>query len=339
MKPTLLASQKVIAEFGPRLNEILAGAPRPLALLPFTPALQLTAADSGNIEAAYYSRDIWEGTEKGALSPAAQAFWRVIDAARALKWMAVYSAGMDQQRYQDAMRRGVRLTSSAGAQAESVGLACVAGVLALARGVPHWRDAQRRREWAPLRGKAVPRDVPGQTAVIVGTGYIGSVIARVLHAAGMNTIGIRRNARARQHFDQVLPTSALDGLLPSCDWLVIACPLTPETRNLIGARHFARIKPGAGIANIARGEIIDEAALIDALTAGRLGHAYLDVFHTEPLPRDSPLWDLPNVLISPHNAGASAGTYARGVEIFLRNLANYLRGKPMENEAAIPGQG
>ena len=93
--------------------------------------------------------------------------------------------------------------------------------------------------------------------------------------------------------------------------------------------------PGAGIANIARGEIIDEAALADALAAGRLRCAYLDVFNTEPLPQESPFWDLPNVLISPHNAGASTGTYARGVEIFLRNLANYLRGQPLENEASI----
>ena len=116
---------------------------------------------------------------------------------------------------------------------------------------------------------------------------------------------------------------------------MIACPLVPETRNLIDARRLALMKPSAGIANIARGEIIDEAALVDALKAGRLRHAYLDVFHTEPLPAESPLWALPNVLISPHNAGASTGTYARGVEIFLRNLAGYLREQALENEASI----
>jgi len=131
--------------------------------------------------------------------------------------------------------------------------------------------------------------------------------------------------------------TALDSLLPTCDWLMIACPLTPETRNLIDARRLARMKPTAGIANIARGEIIDEAALIDALKHQRLGHAYLDVFHSEPLAADSPLWDLPNVLISPHNAGASTGTYARGVEIFLRNLASYLQQQPLVNEAP-PGK-
>ena len=335
MKPTLLISSKILTEFGDRINGILARAPRPLALLPFTPELQLTPEAIDNIEAVYYSRDIWEGTEKSVLSPAAQALWNIVDRAGNVKWIAVYSAGTDQQRYQDVMKRGMRLTTGAGAQADAVGLACVAGILALARGVTHWYSAQQRRTWAPLRGRDVPPDIPGQTAVIVGMGYSGTVIARVLHAAGFKTIGIRRTAGAAEHFDQVLPPSTLDSLLPTADWLVIACPLAPDTRNLIDARRLALMKPSAGIANIARGEIMDEGALIDALKAGRLRHAYLDVFHTEPLPTQSPLWDLPNVLISPHNAGASTGTYARGVEIFLRNLANYLNAKPLENEAAV----
>jgi phosphoglycerate dehydrogenase-like enzyme len=232
------------------------------------------------------------------------------------------------------LARGIRLTSSAGAQAQAVGLACVTGVLALARGVPHWLAAQQRREWSPLRGKDVPPDIPGQTALIIGMGHIGTVIARVLHAAGMNTIGMRRNVAPAEHFDEVLPPAALDTLLPACDWVVIAYPLAPETRHLIDARRLALMKPGAGIANIARGEIIEESALLDALRSRRLRHAYLDVFNTEPLPQDSPFWDLPNVLISQHNAGASTGTYARGVEIFLRNMASYLRGQPLVNEAS-----
>ncbi len=335
MPRTLLVSAKVIAEFGPRINDIIAAAPRAMDIVPFTPALQLGPEQIANIEAAYYSRDIWEGTEKSVLSPAAQAFWAIIDRAQNLEWMAVYSAGMDQKRYVDALKRGVRLTSSAGAQSEAVGLACATGVLALARGVPHWLNAQQRREWSPLRGRDVPPDIPGQTAVIVGTGYIGSVIARMLQAARMKTVGVRRNATPAGHFDQMRPPAVLDSLLPTCDWLVIACPLAPETRNLIDARRLALMKPTAGVTNIARGEIIDETALAEALKAGRLKHAYLDVFHTEPLPVESPLWDLPNVLISPHNAGASTGTYARGVEIFMQNLHNYLKAQPLTNEAAI----
>lgn len=334
MNPSLLVSSKVVAEFGPRLGDIVASAPRKLEILQFTPELRVTQAELENIEAAYYSRDVWEGTVKNTLSPAARAFWEIIDRAPRLKWIAVYSAGTDQQRYYDVMGRGARLTTSAGAQSESVGLAAAAGLLALGRCVPHWLAAQQKHEWAPLRGAEIPPDIPGQTAVIVGTGYIGKVIARVLKAMGMKTIGIRRSAAPVEHFDQVLPLSGLEAVLPACDWLMLACPLTDETRGLMNRRRLALLPPGAGLANVARGEVLDEAALAEALAGGRLRCAYLDVFTVEPLPPESPLWGLPNVLISPHNAGASTGTYARGVEIFLRNVGNYLSQRPLENEAA-----
>jgi phosphoglycerate dehydrogenase-like enzyme len=334
MNPALLVSQKVVSEFGPRLERLLAEAPRRLDILPFTPDLRPTPDELARIEAVYYSRDVWEGTDKNALSPAARALWEIIDRARNLKWLAVYAAGSDQQRFQDAMKRGIRLTTGAGAQAESVALAAVTGMLALGRCVPHWLAAQQRREWAPLRGASIPPDMPGQTAVIVGVGYIGKVVARVLHAVGMKTVGIRRSPGPVEHCDHVLPPGRLDGVLPTCDWLVLACPLTPETRGLMDRRRLALLRPGAGLVNIARGEVIDEPALAEALAGGKLRCAYLDVFAVEPLPADSPLWGLSNVLISPHNAGASTGTYARGVEIFLRNVSNYLGGAPLENEAA-----
>ena len=333
MKPAFLVSQRVLTEFAPRFEEILATAPRQIEIFPFTKAVALASAQLEAIEAAYYSRDVWEGTEKSALSPAAQAFWDILNAAPNLRWLAVYSAGVDQPRYQEAMRRGIRLTTSAGAQSEAVGLAAVAGVLALARELPHWLAAQQRGEWAPLRGAEVPPDIPGQTAVVVGTGYIGGVIGRVLSAMGMKVVGIRRNPAPMEHFERVLPLSALDAVLPASDWLVLACPLVPETRGLLDRRRLSLLPPTAGLVNIARGELIDEAALAQALAAGRLRCAYLDVFTVEPLPAASPLWRLPNVLISPHNAGASRGTYARGVEIFLRNLANYLHARPLQNEA------
>jgi D-2-hydroxyacid dehydrogenase (NADP+) len=333
MKPALLVSQKVMAEFGPRLNKILEGAPRELEMLVLTRDLKLTPGQLAGITAAYYSRDVWEGTVKSAVSPMAGVFWNIVDRAPNLKWLAVFSSGTDHQQYQPHMRRGVRLTTGAGAQAEPVATAAVAGLLALARRLPHWWAAQQKREWAPLRGTELPPDLQGQTAVIVGTGHIGACIARVLHAVGLKTVGIRRNVAPAAHFDDVMPLSALDSLLPTCDWLVLACPLTPETRGLMDARRLALLPPTAGLVNIARGEIVEEQALTDALADQRLRCAYLDVFTTEPLARESRLWHLPNVLISPHNAGASTGTYARGVEIFLRNLDAYLKDQRLENEA------
>jgi phosphoglycerate dehydrogenase-like enzyme len=332
IKPTLLVSHKVVTEFGSRITAILSGSPRQLDILPFTPGLHVTPAQLETIEAAYYSRDIWEGTVKSAVSHAAGVFWNIVEHAPNLKWLSVFSSGTDHQQYQPPIERGVRLTTGAGAQAEPVAIAGVTGLLALARCLPHWWAAQQRHEWAPLRGADVPPDLRGQTAIIVGVGYIGTMVARLLQALGMKTIGIRRRVSPAEHFDQVLPLSAFDTLLPKCDWLMLACPLAPETRGLINARRLALLPRTAGLVNIARGEILDEAALIDALSNGRLHCAYLDVFTVEPLAPESPLWGLPNVLISPHNAGASAGTYARGVEIFLRNLGCYLAGQALKNE-------
>jgi phosphoglycerate dehydrogenase-like enzyme len=330
---SILVSKKVTAEFGPRIDTIIRNTPGRLAILPFSQDVSATDAQIPTIEAAYYSRDVWEGTVKSQLSPAARAFWEIVDRAPNLRWLSVFSSGTDHQQYQPHMKRGVRLTTGAGAQAEPVSVAAVTGLLALARRLPHWWAAQQRSEWAPLLGAEVPPDLRGQTAIIVGTGYIGANIARLLQAVGMKTIGIRKRVQPTEHFDEVHPISAIDSKLPSCDWLVLACPLTPETRGLMDARRLALLRPNAGLVNVARGEVVDESALAAALAARRLGRAYLDVFTSEPLPRESPLWKLPNVMISPHNAGASTGTYARGVEIFLRNLDNYVTARAMENEA------
>lgn len=333
MRPALLLSQQVIDEFGAQLRGVIAAAPRPIELIAFDRSLRLPVAAAAAIEAAYYSRDIWEGTVKSTLSSTAQAFWNIIELAPELKWLAVYSSGTDAKQYQPLLARGVRLTTSAGAQAEPVALAAVAGLLALARRLPHWWSAQARNEWAPLTGRDIPPDLPGQTALIVGVGHIGSIIARVLKAMGMRTIGVRRRAVAAEHCDAIATLDRLDELLPACDWLILACPLTAQTVRLLDARRLALLRPSAGLVNIARGEITDEAALAAALACGRLRCAYLDVFAEEPLPAAAPFWRLPNVLVSPHNAGASTGTYARGVEIFLRNLERYLHAAPMENEA------
>jgi D-2-hydroxyacid dehydrogenase (NADP+) len=120
--------------------------------------------------------------------------------------------------------------------------------------------------------------------------------------------------------------------LPRADWLLLACPLTPETRNLIDARRLALLPRHAGLINVSRGEVVDEAALTTALAAGALKGAYLDVFTHEPLTPESPLWSLPNVVLSPHNSATSTGNQGRGAEIFLRNLEAYLQGAALENE-------
>ncbi|MDB5862763.1 MAG: hypothetical protein JWO70_569, partial [Betaproteobacteria bacterium] len=242
------------------------------------------------------------------------------------------SAGADHTHYRPAMTRGVRLTSSSGTNAAPVALTAVTGLLMLARGFPHWTRAQHRREWAPQAPAEHPRDLSGQVAVIVGVGQIGKIIARALQAMDVRTIGVRRQASPLEHFDEMRPIAELDVLLPHCDWLVLACPLTPETRGLIDARRLALMPGHAGLVNVSRGEVVDEPALIDALACNRIRGAYLDVFATEPLPPHSPLWSLPNAIVTPHDSTASSGNYSRGVELFLRNLEAYLNGGALENE-------
>lgn len=333
MKPTLFVSKQLVADFNEKLTGILTQAPRKLDILEFTPNVKLTPEQQASIEVTFYSRDIWEGTIKTRLSDKAALYWPIVDTAPNLKWLQVVSAGADQKPYQPTIKRGIRVTTSAGANAEPVALTAVTGLMMLSRGFPHWMRAQQKREWSPQLGADSPLDMPGQTVVIVGMGNIGKVIARVLSAVGMKVIGLRRKVAPAEHFDEVLPMSALDGLLPKCDWLVLACPLTAETRGLMDERRFKLLPRTAGFVNMSRGEVVDEVAMAKILVEGHLRGAYLDVFKMEPLSPDSPLWALPNVIITPHNSATGSGNYRRGVEIFLRNLEAYLRGDaPLENE-------
>jgi len=149
----------------------------------------------------------------------------------------------------------------------------------------------------------------------------------------MKVIGVRRSPRGGEPVDEMHPPARLGELLPRADWLVLCCPLTAETRALIDARMLAQLPRGARLVNISRGEVIDQPALIAALTDGRLAGAHLDVFAQEPLAADSPLWALPNVIVTPHNASASTGNAGRAARIFIANFARWARGEPLANEA------
>ena len=145
-------------------------------------------------------------------------------------------------------------------------------------------------------------------------------------------VGVRRSGAAAENFDEMRNPAEVEELLSKCDWLVIACPLSEQTRSLVDAALLAKLPPTARLINIARGEIVDERALVSALESGRLAGAYLDVFAQEPLPQDSPLWTMPNVLVTPHNSSASKGNEARVNAIFLDNLKRWHRNEPLVNE-------
>ena len=294
--------------------------------LPDDPKARLSAADCADIEVAYYTRDI-------RFSPFNDSFIAALDAAADLKWVHFITAAIEHFPFVTALnRRGVRLTHSAGSNGEPVAQTALGGLLMLARGFPHWWAAQGRREWAPMRGDAVPPDLAGQTILIVGLGTIGASLARYCRALGMRVIGLRRTPGPVEAVDEVHAPAALHGLLPRCQWVALACPLTPETERLINAAALARLPRGARLINVARGGVVDEPAMIEALRSGHLGGAYLDVFQQEPLPADSPLWAMPNVIVSPHNASSSSGNNDRAAQIFLANLVKWARGERLRNE-------
>jgi phosphoglycerate dehydrogenase-like enzyme len=317
----LLLSDAVNRAHGARLDAVAAEGGVALRRLPLA-----DAADAlDEIDIAFFSRELYEGSslrKPGALS---DGFFRVADAAPRLRWLHVCSSGLDLPQYAPALARGVRVTSSTGVTAVPIAQTAVAAILAQSRGFDHWLAAQAQRVWAPLGGAQRPRELRDLRVVVVGAGAIGSEIGRLLKAFGLHVTAVRRGASATPPFDRTIDFLRLDEVLPTCDWLVLAAPLTEQTRGLIDARRLALLPPHARLANVARGELVDEAALCDALAAGRLRGAYLDTFVDEPLPPASPLWGLPGVWISPHNSAASQGHEERGVDSFIENFQRWLR--------------
>jgi len=326
--PTALVSKQFIAGFGDALQSVAARCGQSVSFLTLRDdGTPLPRADCERIDCIFLDRDI------RFTPPLAEGYKKALDAAANVKWIHYANSGIGQQyRVADLDARGVILTSSTGSNAEPVAQTGFTGLLMLARGFTTYIPGQFRHEWRPLRGEALPEDLRGQTLLLIGVGAVGTVFAGYARAFGLRVIGVRRSPRKDSDpVDELHPPSKLAQLLPRADWIVICCPLTKETRNLIDAAAFALVKPGARLINIARGEIVDEAAMIEALRSGRLAGAALDAHREEPLPPDSPLWDLPHVIISPHNASASKGNEKRCAEMFIANFGHWLRGEPMFN--------
>lgn len=322
----VLVSHRCNARFGTEFAAAAArdGVALELLVLPMDPEARIDDAVAARAEAAYFSGDVFPAFSKQ--------FFSATRKAPGLKWLQVFNAGVDHPVFATILERGVRLTTAAGSTAEPIAQTAIAGMLYLARNFPRWIASQRNHRWDPMRAPDLPRDLRGQVMVVYGLGEIGTEIARLARALGLYVVGVRRNVSKAGNADEIHPPGKLPELLARCDWLVIACPLTDATRGLIDAALLAKLPRGACVINIARGEIVVEPALIAALQSGHLGGAYLDVFAQEPLPADSPLWDLPNVLVTPHNSTASAGNEARVNAIFLDNLQRWQRNQPLVNE-------
>lgn len=299
--------------------------------LPADPEGRLDEAAIGRIEIAFYSNEIYETRPRS--------FFSAVRKAPKLRWLQTFNAGVDHPIFAEMLTRGIRLTTAAGTTAVPIAQSAITGLLMLSRGFPNWLRAQREHKWAHVRGgPSLPLDLAGQTIAVLGLGAIGSEIARLAKALGLKVIGIRRSPRKDDDpVDEIHPPAQLSAVLPRCQWLAIACPLTPETRKMIDADKLAKLPKGARLMNVGRGEIVDEPALIAALQSGHLAGAYLDVFEKEPLPADSPLWDMPEVICTPHNSGASAGNEGRVREVFVQNVFRFLDEQPLINEVERAG--
>lgn len=231
--------------------------------------------------------------------------------------------------------RGVIVTNSRGVQAIPIAEHVMACLLALARRLPETMRDQQERWWRPneLIGDASPWVLSGRTLGIVGVGTIGEAIAVRAKPFGMHVMGVRRHPKrgCPAGFDAVFGPADMNRFLGLADVVVVAAPLTADTTLLLDANAIARIKRGAIVVNIARGQLLDEAALATALIEGRLGGAALDVFTTEPLPADSPFWSLPNVIITPHNSGFRAGHFDAVIDLFSENLTRFEDGDALLN--------
>jgi len=258
--------------------------------------------------------------------------WRneLVDAGKKLKFIQSIGAGTDQFPRDTLAARGIRLASAAGVNAHAVSEHAMALILALARRLPEARDNQQKRFWRGMIGDLTQREdeLGGKTLLIVGTGRIGGRLAQLGKAFGMRVIGVRRDpSQGTNGADEMHATADLSRLLPQADFVALCCPLTPETQGLISAPALAAMQRSAYLINVARGRVVDEAALADALSRNQIAGAGIDVIYEEPLADDSPLWRLPNALITPHTAGETRKYEDNVLDILMDNLDRLWRGE------------
>jgi D-2-hydroxyacid dehydrogenase (NADP+) len=254
----------------------------------------------------------------------------VIPLAGKLKFIQSISSGMDQYSREQLGAKGVRLASAAGVNANAVAEHALSLILAVARRLPEARDNQHKKVWRGMIGDLTQREdeIGGKTILIVGMGRIGSHLAKLTKAFDMKVIGVRRDPKAGTNgADSIHGIDEVVKLVPQADFVVLTCALTPETIGLMSAAAFAAMKRLAYFVNVARGKVADEAALIATLQAGKIAGAALDVTAEEPLPAGSPLWDLPNVFITPHTAGETRAYEDNVIDILMENLARLWRGE------------
>jgi phosphoglycerate dehydrogenase-like enzyme len=253
-------------------------------------------------------------------------YLRALLKSNTLRWVQSAAAGVDDPIFARLAAKGLILTNS-DAQAPAMADFVLGAVLEF-----HQEQAQRRQLQAARAWQRVTFTELADTSwLIVGYGHIGREIARRAHAFGAAITGVRRDAQPDSFARSITTLDHLPACLPHADVVVLCCALNHVTRNLADAKFFSAMKPGSLLINVGRGALLDESALLAALQLDRPRHAVLDVFHTEPLPHDHPLWQHPQVKVSAHTSAFGSGNARRGDELFLDNLARYVRGEPLRN--------
>jgi len=258
--------------------------------------------------------------------------WRneLIPAAPRLAFIQSISAGTEQYSRDELGAAGIRLASAQGVNERAVAEHAIALILAMARQIPQARDNQNAKKWRGMIGDISKREdeLGGKTLLVVGTGRIGSRLVTLAKAFDMRVIAIRRDpSKGAGAADKVVGEDALLGMLPQADFVALTCPLTPRTENLIDAKALAAMKPSVYLINVARGKVVNEPALVEALNQKRIAGAALDCVWEEPLPATSPLWGAHNVLITPHTGGETRRYEDKVIELLLENLERLWRGE------------
>lgn len=269
------------------------------------------------------------------------------DQAPNLKWVQFHLAGLDRFADHPLLNAGVQFTSLSGAAAPQMAEFVLLMLLALGHHLPEIQRAQNAHEWGSGRWERFsPRELRGSVVGIIGYGSVGREVARLCRSFGARILAVKRDVTRPEDLGFTLPgfgdpegriplrlypPAALKRMLAECDFVVVSAPLHPGTLHLLNADAFAAMRPGAYLVNVARGGIVQEEALCEALINGRLAGAALDVTEQEPLPPDSPLWTAPNLVLSPHIAGDSSAYERRAADVFMENLQRYLEGRPLIN--------
>lgn len=260
---------------------------------------------------------------------------KILAAAPGIRWIQTSTAGFDWLLTPDLDLTKITVTRTAGVMNIPIGEFTIGLMFLVSKAFPAILAAQKERRWSTPR----PDELLDKVVGIVGAGAIGHEIAWRAAALGMKVVGTKRSPEPLPHFEQVWPPEELPRLLEVSDFVVLACPLTPETRHMIGEPELRRMKPTAYLLNIARGALVVEDALIRALEEGWIAGACMDAFEQEPLPAESRLWDVPNLIITPHTSFRSPRNLDRNLEEFAANLRRFLAGEPLHNRLKHPELG